>query len=333
VIFTVSLPMVSVATRWLDDGFAWTDTENVLLPVPLAAFGVAQVLSDDAVQAQPVWVVMKTESDCWFPVIAGEDGVTVKVQPSGAAWVIVTVCPAIVTVPVRADCPVFAAMASTITAPPEPLAADGVIQDAELDAFQSHPVPVVSVTFCVPAALVVDAAVGDTEKVHGAAAWVTVTVCPAIVTVPVRGDWTVFAGIVSVSAPLPEPPAPDSAIQDDELDADQVHPVRVVTVTSCVPAMYPRNGAAGDTEKVHGAPACVMVTLRPATTTVPVREVRFGFSSMSSVSAPLPDALGIETVIHGTAADADQTQPGAVVTATTCEPSVSATLADVGDTV
>jgi hypothetical protein len=51
------------------------------------------------------------------------------------------------------------------------------------------------------------------------------------------------------------------------------------------------------------------------------------------VTVPLPEPLGVETVIHGTALDAVQVHPVVVVTASACVPPVSATVAVVGETV
>ena len=68
-----------------------------------------------------------------------------------------------------------------------------MIQLAPDDAVQLHPVVVVTLTVVVPAALPTDGLSGDTVNVHGAAACVTVTVCPATVTVPVRAVVAVFA--------------------------------------------------------------------------------------------------------------------------------------------
>jgi hypothetical protein len=65
---------------------------------------------------------------------------------------------------------------------------------ALLTAVQLHPVPAVTVTEPVVAADVLRFDdVGAMVKVHGAPAWVTVNVCPAIVMVPVRDDVLVFA--------------------------------------------------------------------------------------------------------------------------------------------
>jgi hypothetical protein len=67
--------------------------------------------------------------------------------------------------------------------------------------------------------------------VQDAAACVTVTVLPAIVTVPVREDVVVFAATVSIVVPLSEPLAGDTVIQAAPDAAVHAHPLVVVTVT------------------------------------------------------------------------------------------------------
>jgi hypothetical protein len=66
-----------------------------------------------------------------------------------------------------------------------------VIHVALLVAVQPHPVPAVTATLAAPPADVALGFVGDTPNAH-AAAWVTVTVCPATVIVPVRELVAVF---------------------------------------------------------------------------------------------------------------------------------------------
>ena len=74
--------------------------------------------------------------------------------------------------------------------------------------------------------------VGLIAKVQGAALWVTVKVCPAMVTVPVRAVVAVFAATLMVTVPLPEPVAPAvTPIHEAALVAAQVQPAVVVTPT------------------------------------------------------------------------------------------------------
>ena len=69
-----------------------------------------------------------------------------------------------------------------------------VIQASLLAAVQLHPVPAVTVTVPVVATDVVRfEEVGAIVNVQGAPAWVTVNVCPPIVSVPVRDVVPAFA--------------------------------------------------------------------------------------------------------------------------------------------
>ncbi len=80
---------------------------------------------------------------------------------------------------------------------PDPLApVVMVIHETELDAVQAHPEADVTVTVPVPAPAGADAAVGLAEYVQLAPVWDTLNVCPAIVSVPLRGDVDVLAATV-----------------------------------------------------------------------------------------------------------------------------------------
>jgi hypothetical protein len=69
-----------------------------------------------------------------------------------------------------------------------------VIQDVEVDAVHEQPDPAVTATVFVCATSVMVALVGVIAKLHAvAAAWVTVTVTPATVSVPVREEVPVLA--------------------------------------------------------------------------------------------------------------------------------------------
>jgi hypothetical protein len=83
----------------------------------------------------------------------------------------------------------------------------------------------------------------------------------------------------------------------------------------------------------HGAPACVIVTLRPPTVIVPVRAVVpvFTVNEMATVPAPPPEA-GL-TVIHDAPLEADHPHPDAALTLTEDVPAEAVTESVVGDTV
>jgi hypothetical protein len=121
----------------------------------------------------------------------------------------------------------------TVTVPlPVPAAPDViVIHDALLVAVHAHPDVVVMETVAVPPPATKPSDVGVTVA-RQLPSWVIVTVCPATVSVPVRGAPLMFAEMAYVTVPLPEPFAPIvTAIQDALLEAVHVQPVVVVTVT------------------------------------------------------------------------------------------------------
>jgi hypothetical protein len=163
-----------------------------------------------------------------------------------APCVTVTVRPATVKVPVRAP-PVFALTVNPIEPDPErvPVA---TIQLTELLAFQLQLAVVVTLTVPVLPAAAAVKLVGDTLKLHGEAAWLTVKVRPAIVSVPVRApDW--FGATVKLTLPLPLPvlPAP-TVIQLALLAAVHAHPLAVVTLALPPDPPQPTDWLSGETE-------------------------------------------------------------------------------------
>ena len=85
---------------------------------------------------------------------------------------------------------------------------------------------------------------------------VTVMVCPATLSVPVRGDVEVFGSIETVTVPFPVPPAPPvTLIQVTLLVAVQAQVPVVVTVALAVPPLNTIVCDVGDTTKLHGAGA------------------------------------------------------------------------------
>ena len=66
---------------------------------------------------------------------------------------------------------------------------------ALLDAVHPQPLPVVTEALCAPPVAELFCDIGDTLKLH-APLWLTVTVWPATVNVPLRGDVDVFAATV-----------------------------------------------------------------------------------------------------------------------------------------
>jgi hypothetical protein len=169
----------------------------------------------------------------------------------------VTVWPATVSVAVRGEVTVLAAMEKATVPLPDPLAPDVIVSQDELSvAVQLQPVVVVTLTLLVLAASDGFRVVGATVKTQGAAAWVTVRVCPAIVSVPVRGDVTVLAAMEKATVPLPDPLAPDVIVsQASLLVAVHEQPLVVVTVALLDPAVAAGFKEVGEIEKAQGAAA------------------------------------------------------------------------------
>ena len=119
-----------------------------------------------------------------------------------------------------------------------------------------RPLVKVTVTF-VP----VNALVELTLSVGPLPCCVTVTVCPAMVRVPVREVVAVLAATLRLTVPLPEPLAPAvTVIQVALLVAVHAQPVPAVTVTLLGPPAAVALRAVAD--RVYAqAPACVTVTL------------------------------------------------------------------------
>ena len=90
---------------------------------------------------------------------------------------------------------------------------------------------------------------------QGAAAWVTVNVAPAIVSVPVRLEATVLVATLKPTVPLPDPVAPlVTVIQVALLAALHAHPVPAVTVLLPVPPDAVNDWLAGEIAGLQGAP-------------------------------------------------------------------------------
>jgi hypothetical protein len=107
--------------------------------------------------------------------------------------VTVTVCAAIVSVPVRGLVDVLPAIVYAtvpLVVPDAPLVT--VIHDVLLTPVQLHPLVVVTPVVNGPPPAVAVCVVEDNVKLH-VPLCVTVSVCPAIVSVPVRGVVAVFA--------------------------------------------------------------------------------------------------------------------------------------------
>src|SRR5690242_5621107 len=112
-----------------------------------------------------------------------------------------------------------------------------VSQSAPLVAVQGQPVGPVTSTWPEPASLVAVPEAGLRLKVQppppAVPSCVTVKLCPAMVSVPVRGVLVVFGATEYVTVPPPLPLPPDAMVRKSRLllVACQAQPVEVVTVT------------------------------------------------------------------------------------------------------
>ena len=91
---------------------------------------------------------------------------------------------------------------------------------------------------------------------QGAAAWLTVNVSPAMVSVPLRAP-PVLAATLNPTDPLPLPLAPDvMLIQEALVAAVHAHPLLVVTATGApAPLAAPTDWLRGVIENVQGGAA------------------------------------------------------------------------------
>ena len=168
-----------------------------------------------------------------------------------------TVCPAIVRVPVRDEAPVFVAMEKVTVPLPFPLTPDVMLShEVLLVAVHVQPAAAVTLVLLVLAAAAGFSAVGETVMAQGGSvpAWVTVTVWPAMVKVPVRGDVAVLAAMEKATAPFPLPLPPEVMVSHGALlVAVQLHPPPVVTLLLLELAAGPGASVAGDTVNEQGA--------------------------------------------------------------------------------
>jgi hypothetical protein len=142
-----------------------------------------------------------------------------------------------------------------------------VIHGALLAAVHAHPAP--DVTFTVPLVAVSGAETLDGEIVveHDALCWVTETVWPAMVRVPVREPLPVLAANESETTPLPVPAAPAvTVIHGSALTAVHAQPAPEVTETVPVDAPDGTERLVDDNVNVQPGAACVTVNVRPPTT-------------------------------------------------------------------
>jgi hypothetical protein len=209
---------------------------------------------------------------------------------------------------------VFAAMLTTTPPLPAPLTPLVIISHGAFDV-AVHEQFAVTLTVVVAGSGPTLVVAGAIEKlqVGTAAAWFTVNVCPAMVTVPLRATGSGFASAATVTVPLPVPLDPPGIVSHATLvDALQLHEAAdAVTVTVAFPASGPRLAFDGAIVNVHGGGGvadCVIVSVRPATVSVPDRSAPpLAATVNETVVSPLP--LVVFSVIHGALLDAVHAQP------------------------
>jgi hypothetical protein len=180
------------------------------------------------------------------------------VQPT-AAWLTVNVRPPIAIVPTRGVMAVFAAAENETVPVPLPLAPPVTVSQAGVPVTAVHAHPDGAVMVVVPVAVpdAIETLAGASEYVHGAAAWVTVTVRPPIEIVACRVCVSGLASAANVTVPSPLPLAPVMTTSHDGalLTADHPHPSGEVTVVVPVAPAAAKFALVGDTAYVHGAGA------------------------------------------------------------------------------
>jgi hypothetical protein len=170
-----------------------------------------------------------------------------------------------VSVPARDSVAVFASMEKATVPLPLPLTPEVIVShESLLVAVQLQPAAAVTLLLLEVAVAGGFSDVGETLNVQGAGApaCVTVTACPAMVSVPVRGVVAVLAAMENAAAPFPLPLAPEVMVsQAALLVAVQVQPLVVVTVALLELAAAAGLSEPGATVNVQAAAACVRVTV------------------------------------------------------------------------
>jgi hypothetical protein len=149
--------------------------------------------------------------------------------------------------------------------------------------------------------------------------WVTVSVRPAIVRVPVRCVVAVFAATVTATVPLPLPDAPEVIVSHDALlVAVQPHPPATVTVTDSGSPDAGEVRTVGAIVYEHGVtPAWVTVNGWFAIVSVAERDVVAVFALALNATGPVPLPLAPDVIVSQPAGlVAFQVQPAAAVTVT-----------------
>jgi hypothetical protein len=149
--------------------------------------------------------------------------------------------------------------------------------------------------------------------------WLTVSVCPAMSAVPVRGA-PGFAAMLSVTGPVPDPVAPEATVIHTAWEiAVHAQPAGAVTVTVWLPPAAVGAAVAGVIANVHGTgPGGVTPAWATVMTCVPIVIVsirgRPVLAAARNEIAPLSVPLPVSIVIQLADVVAVQAQPLNVVT-------------------
>ena len=121
---------------------------------------------------------------------------------------------------------------------PVPLPPELIVSQESLAvAVQAQSAAPVTVIVLVDVVAATFALVGDAETVQlEAALCVTLTLTPAIVSVPVRGEVVKFGSTCTIAVPLPAPDWPDENVIHDAFEEDaHVHPRPELTLNESAP--------------------------------------------------------------------------------------------------
>jgi hypothetical protein len=239
----------------------------------------------------------------------------------------VNVWPAIVSVPVRAGPEFAATLNETTPLPPPDAAPEIVIQSGLFDeAVHVQPAPAVIATDPVAPGESTFCDVGLMLNAHGAA-WLTVKVWPAIVSVPVRAAAPVLAATLNATEPFPLPDEPLVMVSQSGFAVLAVHvqPAAAVTPTLPVP---PLAAIAWFAEARAGLQplAWETVTVWPAIVNVPVRAAPPFTAALNATEPfPLPDVPLVIVSQSGFAELAVHVQPFEADTVTVAVPPAAPT--------
>jgi hypothetical protein len=187
---------------------------------------------------------------------------------------ILTCTPATLKSADRDVVPVLARNVKVAVPEPVPVEVESVTHEAEDEIVHAHVEPVVTVMVPVPPAGAAATSSGVTENEHEGLGAVTTKLLPAMVSVAARSAPVVFAAAVKLTVPGPVRFVPFEIVtQAPPLDALQVHPALVVTVTAPVPPAAPNTWLAGEIANEHGAAGWSTVKVCPPIVIVAVRAI------------------------------------------------------------